>query len=96
MGPALWVATTRSKRGRGGATRDLAAEDDSPFPGVGADDGTPLGATPEAHDELSPHDLPRDHPARKVIERGAGATVRARLAGARRRPTWLVGRRTTP
>jgi hypothetical protein len=69
---ALWVAATRSKTGRGEATRDPAAEDDSPFPGVGADDATPLGATSEAHDELSPHDLRRGHPARKVIEREAG------------------------
>src|SRR4051794_11696224 len=62
---AVWVATTRSKTGRGEATRDPAAEDDSPFPGIGADDATPPGATPEAHDELSPLDLPRGHPARR-------------------------------
>jgi hypothetical protein len=36
------------------------------------DDETPLGDTPEAHDELSPHDLPPDHPGREEAERLAG------------------------
>ncbi|MDP2713111.1 MAG: hypothetical protein Q8O56_18015 [Solirubrobacteraceae bacterium] len=36
------------------------------------DDETPLGDTPEAHDEMSPHDLPLDHPGRKEAERLAG------------------------
>lgn len=38
------------------------------------DEETPLGDTPEAHDELSPHDLPPDHPGRKQAEREAGET----------------------
>lgn len=42
------------------------------------DDETPLGDTPEAHDEISPHDLPPDHPARDRAEeqaaRGGGLT----------------------
>jgi hypothetical protein len=33
------------------------------------DDETPLGDTPEAHDEISPHDLPPDHPGRPKAER---------------------------
>ena len=36
------------------------------------DDETPLGDTPEAHDEISPHDLPKDHPGRKAAEEQAG------------------------
>jgi hypothetical protein len=44
------------------------------------DDETPLGDTPEAHDEISPHDLPPGHPGRAQAEREAGgdddATVR--------------------
>lgn len=36
------------------------------------DDETPAGDTPEAHDELSPHDLPKDHPGREQAERLAG------------------------
>lgn len=36
------------------------------------DDETPAGDTPEAHDEISPHDLPPDHPGRPEAERLAG------------------------
>lgn len=36
------------------------------------DDETPLGDTPEAHDEISPHDLPLDHPGREEAKRLAG------------------------
>jgi len=36
------------------------------------DEETPLGDTPEAHDEISPHDLPPDHPGRDEAERLAG------------------------
>jgi len=39
----------------------------------------PLGDTPEAHDEISPHDLPPDHPGRKKAEEQAaehGGTTR--------------------
>lgn len=35
------------------------------------DDETPLGDTPEAHDEITPHDLPQDHPGRQAAEREA-------------------------
>ena len=35
------------------------------------DDETPLGDTPEAHDEISPHDLRPDSPARKPAEHEA-------------------------
>jgi hypothetical protein len=35
------------------------------------DDETPLGDTPEAHDEISPHDLPPGHPARGAAEEQA-------------------------
>ena len=35
------------------------------------DDQTPLGDTPEAHDEISPHDLPKNHPGRAAAEREA-------------------------
>ena len=42
------------------------------------DHQTPLGDTPEAHDEITPHDLPLDHPGREEAERlaqaGGGST----------------------
>jgi len=42
-----------------------------PLGPVTPDDETPLGDTPEAHDEISPLDLPLDHPARAEAERQA-------------------------
>ena len=36
------------------------------------DEETDLGDTPEAHDEISPVDLPPDHPGRQQAERDAG------------------------
>jgi hypothetical protein len=72
-GAALWVATVRSKTPPARTERDPAAADrDDPFPGVGAEDERPLGDTPEAHDEISPHDLPPGHPGRGEAERQAG------------------------
>jgi hypothetical protein len=47
-------------------------EADEPLGPLTPDDETPLGDTPEAHDELNPHDLPPDHPGREKAERMAG------------------------
>jgi hypothetical protein len=50
-----------------------------PLGPVTPDDETPLGDTPEAHDELSPHDLPQGHPGRREAEEqsgGASGTTR--------------------
>jgi hypothetical protein len=44
----------------------------------------PLGDTPEVHDEINPHDLPRDNPGREEAEElagGADGTTRGPLAG---------------
>jgi hypothetical protein len=46
------------------------------------DDETPAGDTPEAHDEITPHDLPPDHPGRNEAERlagGGGGTTRGNI-----------------
>jgi hypothetical protein len=45
---------------------------DEPLGPVTPDDETDLGDTPEAHDEVSPHDLPKDHPGRQAAEDLAG------------------------
>jgi hypothetical protein len=45
---------------------------DEPLGPATPDDETPLGDTPEAHDEISPHDLPPDHPGRREAERQSG------------------------
>jgi hypothetical protein len=44
-------------------------EDGLPASHLEVDDGTPLGDSAELHDELSPRDLPVDHPAREEAER---------------------------
>lgn len=48
------------------------SEADEPLGPLTPDDETPAGDTPEAHDEISPHDLPPDHPGRAEAERRAG------------------------
>jgi hypothetical protein len=65
---SIWIALARSKTvAEGGARRDRSAADSQdPYPAIGIDDARPLGDTPEAHDEISPHDLPPDHPARRA------------------------------
>ncbi|QEC46994.1 hypothetical protein FSW04_04915 [Baekduia soli] len=40
-----------------------------PLGPVTPDDQTDLGDTPEAHDEIVPEDLPKDHPGRREAER---------------------------
>jgi hypothetical protein len=47
-------------------------EADEPLGPVTPDEETDLGDTPEAHDEISPHDLPKGHPGRQQAEREAG------------------------
>lgn len=42
---------------------------DEPLGPLTPDDETPLGDSPELHDEISPHDLPPDHPGRAEAER---------------------------
>jgi hypothetical protein len=71
----LSIAAARSKTAEsGGRYRDLSAADhDDPYPAIGLDDERPLGDTPDAHDEINPHDLPKDHPGRTAAERLAEA-----------------------
>jgi len=47
-------------------------ESNEPLGPMTPDEETPLGDTPEAHDEISPHDLPPGHPGRDEAERLAG------------------------
>ena len=50
----------------------------------GTEDSRPLGDTAEAHDEISPHDLPLDNPGRHKAEEMAGhedETTRGMAAG---------------
>lgn len=47
------------------------SSDPIPSTHVAKDEETPLGDTSEAHDEISPHDLPKDHPGRIEAEKVA-------------------------
>lgn len=49
-------------------------ESDEPLGPITPDDQTAAGDSPEAHEELSPHDLPPDHPGRAEAERLAGSS----------------------
>jgi hypothetical protein len=54
-------------------------EHEEPLGPVTPDRETGLGDTPEVHDEITPHDLPKDHPGRREAERQAeegGGTTR--------------------
>jgi hypothetical protein len=55
---------------------------DEPLGPMTPDDERPLGDTPEAHDEIVPEDLPKDHPGRLEAERQAAegdGTVRGNV-----------------
>ena len=52
------------------APHDDAASE--PLGPVTPDHETALGDTPEAHDEMSPHDLPIGHPGRQAAEQQSG------------------------
>ena len=59
---------------RQGSDDDAISASDESIPSTHliADDETPIGDTPEAHDEINPHDLPKDHPGRQAAEEEAG------------------------
>jgi hypothetical protein len=51
-----------------GTSRDAATDNTDATPRLRAEGNRPLGDTPEAHDEINPHDLPPDHPGRHAAE----------------------------
>lgn len=65
---------TRRMVQRHGSVEEAMASRDEQIPSthLTVDDQTPAGDTPEAHDEINPHDLPMDHPGRKAAEAQAG------------------------
>ena len=58
------------KSGTGGENT-TGPDTDEPLGAATPTDERPLGDTPEAHDEIIPEDLPKDHPGRKEAERQA-------------------------
>jgi hypothetical protein len=53
---------------------DAMSDENEPIPSshLIPDNETAAGDTPEAHDEINPHDLPTDHPGRQAAEAQAG------------------------
>ena len=70
-------ALARRKVRRDGSLEEAMSDNTDPVPSTHLvpDDETALGDTPEAHDEVSPHDLPKDHPGRAAAERQAEVNV---------------------
>jgi membrane protein required for beta-lactamase induction len=68
MAVGEWGLKKRVERG------DPQSDNTDPVPSthLAKDEETPLGDTSEAHDEISPHDLPKDHPGRVEAEKQAG------------------------
>ena len=68
---AAVVAVGRRKQRNHGSTREANADAHDPVPGTQfwPDDRAPLGASPEAHDDLGDHDLPPGSPSRSRTER---------------------------
>jgi hypothetical protein len=64
----------RNRRRHHGSAEAAAGDNTDPLPSTPllGDRETALGDTREAHDELSPHDLPIGHPGRAAAERLAG------------------------
>ena len=71
---ALCLAVAVVYRLIAGPSHDDADHTDS-LPKQPASRSRPLGDTPEAHDELSPHDIPLYSPARRAAEKQAGGVA---------------------
>jgi hypothetical protein len=63
-------AARRSVASRHESVDDAMSDETEPLPSAHLipDDETPAGDTPEAHDEVNPHDIPRGHPGRPAVE----------------------------
>jgi cytoskeletal protein RodZ len=80
---AINGAMRRRVTARHDSIEDAMADENEPLPSAHLipDNETAAGDTPEAHDEINPHDLPPDHPGRQAAE--AQAEEEPRDDGAR-------------
>jgi hypothetical protein len=69
-----WGITKRQYERHGGDIEAEMADNEDAIPSshLIPDDVRPTGDTPEAHDELSPHDVPPSSPMRETVEAQAG------------------------
>lgn len=70
---ALNRVMTKRVEARHESIDDAMSDESEPLPSshLIPDNRTAAGDTPEAHDEISPHDLPPDHPGRQAAEEQA-------------------------
>jgi len=63
----------RNVAARHGSLEDAMSDETEPLPSAHLipDDETGAGDTPEAHDEINPHDIPPGHPGRRAAEEQA-------------------------
>jgi len=63
-------AARRNVASRNDSVGDAMSDETEPLPSAHLipDDETAAGDTPEAHDEINPHDLPPGHPGRPAAE----------------------------
>src|SRR3954447_14463508 len=63
-------AMTKRVAARHDSIEDAMSDETEPIPSshLIPDNETATGDTPEAHDEINPHDLPPDHPGRRAAE----------------------------
>src|SRR3954452_22312209 len=66
-------AMTKRVAAKHDSIEDAMSDESEPIPSTDLipDNETAAGDTPEAHDEINPHDLPAGHPATKEAERQA-------------------------
>ena len=66
-------AMTKRVASKHDSIEDAMSDESEPIPSTHLipDNETAAGDTPEAHDEINPHDLPPDHPGRAEAERQA-------------------------
>ena len=66
-------AMTKRVASRHDSIEDAMSDEDEPIPSTHLipDNETAAGDTPEAHDEINPHDLPAGHPGREAAEKQA-------------------------
>jgi hypothetical protein len=66
----------RNVAARHGSVEDAMSDENEPLPSshLIPDNQTAAGDTPEAHDEINPHDIPPGHPSRRAAEEQAAKT----------------------